>query len=76
MVFLKDYCFSKGLLSTNPGKCLFMVFDFRAITTWIILRLQSWMSAMAMDAQDADENWGESPEAVTCKVGPVISGYK
>ena len=22
MVFLKDYCFSKGLLSTNPGKCL------------------------------------------------------
>ncbi len=23
MVFLKDYCFSKGLLSTNPGKCHF-----------------------------------------------------
>ena len=22
-IFLKDYCFSKGLLSTNPGKCHF-----------------------------------------------------
>ena len=27
--FRKDYCFSKGLLSTNPGTCHFMVFDFQ-----------------------------------------------
>ena len=30
-VFTQDYCFSKGLLSTNPGKCHFMVFDFQGI---------------------------------------------
>ena len=27
--FRKDYCFSKGLLSKNPGECHFLVFNFQ-----------------------------------------------